>query len=723
VPAERAGDRAAAGAQRQFRPDIEGLRAVAVIAVVLSHASLGVPGGYVGVDVFFVISGFLITRQLLQEADRRGRFSFARFYARRARRIVPAATVVTIATLIGAYLWAPPLRVGAIARDALSAALFGVNWRLAAEGTNYFQASAPPSPFQHYWSLSVEEQFYLAWPLLLAAVLFAVRKRDRRTKTMALVVVLSLIIAASLWASVDVTHVSAPYGYFGTHTRVWELAVGALIAAAADTLRRLPWRVVLPAAWAGLAAIVVSCFAYNASTSYPGSAAVLPVAGAGLIIAAGCGGAARFGPESLLKAWPMRWVGKISYSLYLWHWPLLILVPDAVGHSLSATQRIAVIGLAVALSVATYFAVEQPFQRQRSLVSKPHLGLAFGSALVAASVIAAVVVPTLISIPGGSAAAVPPPVVGAAAPAPSAAASAPAASQPPSSLLATPTPTPTLAAPLDPATLRAQLAAATTLTDLPATVQPSLVQSSVDYPNSGGCEVNDSAVVPLLPCDTFGDPTGTTQVVLIGDSHAGMWLSAMNAIAVTNHWKLAFFAKSGCPLGDYPDFVNPSLKRAYTECNAWRPAVIADVVAMHPALVVVGSQGRTIAASEPNGLEESIKALEAGGAKVAFISDTPSPAIEGSVPDCLSEHLSDVQACAIPRSQSALTGAGRQAEIAGAKRAGASVIDPTPWFCTATICPAVVQNTIVYEDNSHITATYGLLRAPELGAALTKVLS
>jgi peptidoglycan/LPS O-acetylase OafA/YrhL len=685
-----------------------------VIAVVLSHANLGVPGGYVGVDVFFVISGFLITRLLLQEADKRGRFSFGAFYARRARRIVPAATVVTIATLIGTYLWAPPLRVGAFARDGLAAALFSVNWRLAAQGTDYFQASAPPSPFQHFWSLSVEEQFYVCWPLLLAAVLLAVRNRDRRTRSIALITVLVVVIAASLIASIRVTHESAPYGYFGTHTRVWELAVGALIAATADSLCRLPRRVAAVMAWLGVAAIVTSCFVFDAGTVYPGSAAVLPVAGAGLIITAGCGVVTRFGPEGLLTLWPMRWTGRISYSLYLWHWPLLILLPDAVGQPLTIPQRLATIAMAVALSVASYFLVEQPFQHSRSLGTRPSRALAAGLGLVAASVIAALVVPSLVTIPGGTAVATPPPPLAS----PSAPASAPASSPASSPIVTSPPIDPALAA----AQLKTAIADATTLTELPDTVAPPLVSASSNYPNSGGCEVNDSATAPDLPCDSFGDPLGDQQVVLIGDSHAGMWLSAVNSIAASEHWKLAFYAKSGCPLGDYPDFVNPSLKRTYTECNAWRPTVISDVLALHPSLIIIGSQERQIADSEPDGFEESVKALAAGGAKVVFLADTPSPAIIGSIPDCLSEHPSEVGQCAIPRAESALTSVARQTEISGARRAGASVIDPTPWFCTATICPAVVANTIVYEDNSHITATYGLLLAPELRTAIISVL-
>jgi peptidoglycan/LPS O-acetylase OafA/YrhL len=740
-------------AQRRFRPDIEGLRAVAVIAVVLSHASLGLPGGYVGVDVFFVISGFLITRQLFEEGNRRGKFSFAKFYARRARRILPAATVVTLATLAAAYFWAPPLRVAGIARDGLAAALFSVNWRLAAQGTNYFQASSPPSPFQHYWSLSVEEQFYLVWPLLLAVLFLLFRNRAHRTK--ALVVVLVLLIAASLWTSAYITHRSQPYAYFGTHTRVWELALGALLAVTADGLRRIPRVLAGVVGWLGLAGIVAACFVFDNNTAYPGTAAVLPVAGAGLIIAAGCGSAARFGPESLLKIWPMRWTGKISYSLYLWHWPLLILLPDALGHPLAVRERVIAIAAAVVLSVATYFLIEQPFQHQQALVAKPQRAFALATGLISASIAVAVILPGLITIPGGSGTTSPALTAASASQAadpgnpsptagPSGSAGAPTGpasnGTAPTGSAATGTAptaaavtyatvavaTPPVSALLTDAQLAARLNLAVAQTQLPSNLLPSLTKVGSDLPNTTntqGCQVQETPTVPKLPCDQFGDPNGTKQVVLIGDSHAGQWLASLNAVAITNHWRLTLYSKSDCPIGNYPDFINTVLKRTYPECTAWRTDVFARINAMHPALVVIGSRTRTVAATEESGMESSVKALTASGAKVVYMGDTPSPAKIGSVPDCLSQHTSDIQKCNVPRSTAGLTAAGRVNEMQAAQSAGATVIDPTPWFCTASVCPVVVQGVQVFADESHMSETYGLLLAPQLGAKLLSALA
>ena len=223
---------------RKFRPDVEGLRAVAVTIVVLSHLSFGLPGGYVGVDVFFVISGFLITRQLVNEYASTGRISFKGFYSRRAKRILPAATVVIIGTVWACKTWDSPLQVRTDAVDGLFAAFSGINWRLAAHGTNYFAIGSTPSPFQHYWSLSVEEQFYFVWPALLLVVGSVFGRRFG--KRASLIWALLILIAVSLTVSVATTRTSSSWAYFGSQTRVWELAFGALLAVTVSVWTRMP---------------------------------------------------------------------------------------------------------------------------------------------------------------------------------------------------------------------------------------------------------------------------------------------------------------------------------------------------------------------------------------------------------------------------------------------------------------------------------------------------
>jgi parallel beta-helix repeat protein len=683
---------------RKFRPDVEGLRAIAVVAVILSHASLGLPGGYVGVDVFFVISGFLITRQLVDEHRVRGRISFGGFYARRARRILPAATLVTVATLIMTWRWASPLQVASIAKDAVAAALFSVNWRLAAQGTNYFNASSAPSPFQHYWSLSVEEQFYVVWPMLLVIVALLFAKRFGVTKP--LLVVLTAVVAASLWESIHLTPLNSSYAYFGTHTRAWELAVGALIAVGARSLPRIPRPLAAGIGWAGCGAILAACFLYTSNTAYPGSAALLPVLGAAAVIVAGCGAAARFGPEHvLLRRKLFQGTGRISYSLYLWHWPLLILVPDMLGHSLSLRQRLTVVAIAVGLSVVTFIFLEEPIRRQQKLVSQPVRAALMGAGLISISVLVALQIGSAVPVPGGN---------------------QPVSSAPEdfsiNQLLSGPTAQ-------TGAGLTAQLVAASQLTSLPANVTPTLAQAPNSFPNTQGCEVSEAATAPLLPCNSFGDVHSKTQVVLIGDSHAGMWFDGINQVALERHWRLAVFTKSGCSVGDYPGLENLSHTGPYTQCTAWRPKMIAAVKALHPSLIIIGSEARPIASTESEGLISSIDALKVSGAKIAFLADVPSAETVGSVPDCLAKHLHNITACDIARSKAGLNSPGRLAEIQAAESAGATVINPAVWMCTSSVCPVVVQGVIVYLDGGHITGEFGLLRAPQLGAALSQAMS
>ncbi|MFD0631579.1 acyltransferase family protein [Catenulispora yoronensis] len=270
---------------RKFRPDIEGLRALAVLTVIGFHAAVpGMAGGYVGVDVFFVVSGFLITGQVLG----RPAFSLAEFYARRARRILPAACVVLLFTALATWIVLPPLRQHDVAYDLLTAALNGGNWRFVADQTDYLAASRAPSPLLHYWSLGVEEQFYVVWaPLVLLAIL-AARKRNRSIRAFVLGEIL-ILSAASLALSLYWTTTSAPLAYMGSPSRAWQFGAGAIlaVAVAGRTVAMRHLRTV--AGYVGLALIVAATVVFDAKTPYPGTAALVPVAGTVLILFAGAG--------------------------------------------------------------------------------------------------------------------------------------------------------------------------------------------------------------------------------------------------------------------------------------------------------------------------------------------------------------------------------------------------------------------------------------------------
>ncbi|MCU1619008.1 MAG: acyltransferase, partial [Modestobacter sp.] len=258
---------------RGFRPDIEGLRAVAVLAVVLFHAGVpGLDGGFVGVDVFFVVSGFLITGLLWRELAGTGTVRLTRFYGARARRLLPAATLVLVATVVAAVLLLPPLRARAVLGDAVASALYVGNYRLALQGTDYLAADAPPSPFQHYWSLGLEEQFYLVWPALMIATAWAVRRRRPARKVGPFVVVLAVVAALSLVLSLSWTRTQPPWAFFALPARAWELAAGGLLALLTVGRRPLPAPVAGPAGWLGLGLVAGSCVRLGGGTPYPGVA-------------------------------------------------------------------------------------------------------------------------------------------------------------------------------------------------------------------------------------------------------------------------------------------------------------------------------------------------------------------------------------------------------------------------------------------------------------------
>ncbi len=350
--------------------------------MVLYHA--GVPrltGGYIGVDVFFVISGFVITGLLLRERQGTGRTSLLGFYARRCRRILPAATLVILVTVLLTYVFLGVVEGNNVANDGRWAAAFLSNFHFEAVGTNYLSSLRPPSPLQNFWSLGVEEQFYLVFPALflgVAAIRNAGSLRVRLTFVLASVIVMSYLL------SIAQTSSNPAAAYFSPFTRAWELALGALIAVNTTWLKRLPVQLATAVTWLGLVAIVYAAFNFNSQTAYPGSLVAIPVVGAGLIIAGGVA-VPRSGTEVVLGLAPCRWLGKISYSLYLWHWPILVIAAEHAGkNTLPFSHNILPILVAVLASVATYRWVENPIRHSRL---SPRRSVMMGLTLVISTIL------------------------------------------------------------------------------------------------------------------------------------------------------------------------------------------------------------------------------------------------------------------------------------------------------------------------------------------------
>ena len=711
--------------QARFRPDIEGLRAVAVLAVVLFHAEMpGVDGGFVGVDVFFVISGFLITGLLWREANTTGTVRLRRFYGARARRLLPASAAVGVITMIGSALLLPPLQARTAIADGITSALYVGNYSFIARGVDYFGGDQPLSPFQHYWSLGVEEQFYLMWPALILATAWLIRRVRRRTRTEATssqrpyLVVLALVAALSFALSFAATYIVPPVAFFSLPTRAWQLALGGLVALTAGQWRRLPPRAAAVAGWAGLGVILLACTQLSATTLYPGVAALLPTLGTALVIGAGCATPAR-GCGRLLGLSLMRTIGRISYSWYLWHWPVLLLAPALLGHPLGLTARLAAALLSGGLAVLTLRFVENPLRFTPKVRNSAWRSLGLGGAATALAVAVGLVLVVAVPNPVGR---------GAAATA--------------LTITAAPVPTGSDPAAYDTAVqqvfaqVQTAVAASADLKAVPSNLNPPLADAAAELM---GLLLNGCMRMPSQggqPECASGDTASATTVALVGDSHAAMWNPAFQQAAEQRHWRLETLAKTACPLMDDSPATDPlrRLAQRFDQCEQWRAQILARLRAEHPRLVVLsmwrgygigrGYQGQSgFHSYDPawlGSLTRLVQQLRATGTKVLVLGPVPDP--HTVAPICLSGHLDDVVACTPPRS-TAVNEPGITAESAATHAGGGHYADLTDLFCTTERCPVIVGNTLVYGDWTHLTFEYSRLLAPAIETLIDRALA
>jgi peptidoglycan/LPS O-acetylase OafA/YrhL len=366
---------------------VQGLRAVAVVLVILAHAKLAhFTGGFVGVDVFFVISGFVITGLLIREEELRIRHKLLTFYTRRIRRIMPAATLTLLVTLWMTYHWLGLFAGRTLGTDARWASLFSANWRFIDVKTNYFASQQPPSVILHFWSLAVEEQFYFVFPIfvfLIWALCAGVRRR--RTLLYCLVVI---IATSATWCAYQ-THVDPISAYYSPFTRVWELGLGAFTLLLPESVR-VPHRVMNSLiSWIAFAAILAAAVLFTDTTSYPGTAVWWPVGATALVLWAGKSRSGA-GAEWLLARQPAKFVGDLSYSLYLWHYPILMIpMQFAVTDSISTGSRMELIAIAFAVAIVSYYLVENPIRRSKRLAQSAILTFAMALGLIASVWLAA----------------------------------------------------------------------------------------------------------------------------------------------------------------------------------------------------------------------------------------------------------------------------------------------------------------------------------------------
>ncbi|MGY2084936.1 acyltransferase family protein [Blastococcus sp. SYSU DS0539] len=679
---------AVAPGARTFLPEVQALRALAVMLVVVYHLwPTRLTGGYVGVDVFFVISGFLITSHLDRELTRRGTVSLAAFYARRARRLLPAATVVLLASVVGSYLFLPVSRWATTAGDILASAFYVENWNLAARAVDYSASHDAASVVQHYWSLSVEEQFYLVWPALIL-LLSVVARRTRVRSGLVLPGIVVVTVLSFAW-SVHATATDPAAAYFQTPTRVWELGAGAILAltlrpGASGQPGRL-WPVGLR--WAGLAAIAVAAVTLSSASAFPGYLALLPVLGTVAVIAAGDTGARD--PLSPLVAFrPVQFLGDVSYSLYLWHWPLIVLVPFALARPMTALDKIAVLAVCIVLAWLTARWVESPPQRwlplRRPGVVAGLTALTMGVTAAAAGGIFFLVSAHEDDARAELAALAHDPCFGAGAMAPGATGCGEVFG-PPASL--------------------------------------TLTADDEPWFDDPACSVAEGELT-ISTC-RYGDGAPSRTVALVGDSHAEHWRGALHEIARQENWELVELLRGACPVTEARVLAFQGDATDTEGCARWGQQVTDHLTSGSFDAVVTSSftTAFTFGGAAGTSMEAGTEGFRATWSEwadavpqVYVIRDVPTTEVR-HVPECLQANPDDPLACSRPRSEAVLPDAA-MAAVEELDPERVRLVDLTDLFCDQTTCYTAIGGAVVYWDANHLSGQFSRSLAPFLREAL-----
>lgn len=703
-----------AGTAPGRRRDIQGLRAVAVLLVVLFHAELPVPGGFVGVDVFFVISGFVITAMLVREWAQHGRIRFAHFYFRRFLRLTPAlALVVAVVALASVLLQNPFGAQQTTARTGMGAMLLSANYVIGHAAGDYFADNATTNPLLHTWSLSVEEQFYLVFPAILVLAWLLVRRgRGRAPIVIVAAIALASFALAVAWsfgstaAEGLTTYFGGPesFAFYSSLTRAWEFAAGALLALG---LSRIPVPTVAVARLVGaLGAVMLlaSAFAIHDSQPFPGVVALLPVAGTVLLILAGAHHTT--GVSSALATRPMVWIGDTSYSWYLWHWPLIVFTALLFPHR--PVLLVAAAAFSLVPAIASYRWLEQPLRRYR-----PSSRRRAGALIVTTMAVPLVTCLALLVganagwglVPPASAAA--PVVAGQAGP--------------------------------DPATSDAG--------DVAATGGDAEADGEVAG-GEGGSLRSQHAVVKAGCVNTdlepdrcrFGPADAQGTVLLAGDSQAYALADGVIAAAerlgldtvATSHTGCPFLARESSGVHNYP-------------CGSWQESIVEYALAERPAAVVIANRsggyvrpgvgwrtierdggGRAESAAEAvelyrKGLEPVVERLSAAGIPVIIVAAVPEMTGYTDRTSLLSSAFGS-QAFEIGRDEAEqfrLPALDVEQAIA-AQYPGVVVHDPMPALCVDDICSTERDGSPVYQDETHLAVPGSLLLADGLEDALSR---
>ena len=700
-----------------LRQDIQGLRAIAVLLVIADHLFKYPSGGFVGVDVFFVISGFLITGLQIREHQTTGRISFADFYRRRVKRILPLSVLVLMVTVVASWSTFAASRATRISEDGVWALLFGANWHFAIVGTDYMQSDGVVSPLQHFWSLAVEEQFYLLWPLLIIATLgFASSKLDLRPgqSILLLSAPIILIVFCSLFFSLWETTTAPTVAYFSTFSRAWELGVGALVAISSDFLKRIAASVRLFLAYAGLIGILSAAIFFTPSTPFPGPWALLPVLSTALVILAGTGGGYHV-PFALANP-AVRYIGDISFSLYLWHFPVIIMAAALVPIN-SPIDYAGILLLIFGLSALSYYFVEdavrksnwlEPKHKPRTYINDNRLavgslvGLTLSSIVVSGMALAKTA-PIEVSQP------VPGPL--------------------PSSVVMAGKEEPVTAT----GSLSAEIQAAVRLGTWPD-LTPSIdnlgpAAKAPEWVNDGclGMETKSLAdpIANARRC-IYGDPNAERTAVVLGDSMAISYLPTIRSSLEPQGYKVLVLTMQQCPWARVS--VLQGNKAPHTQCDPFREWAQAEVERLKPELTLLssnhsimlasGATGRDFETQWKEGVTASLSRLANAGGRIIILDAPPS----GKALDACATRISKPSECETKAEglYEIVGRANKQVSLNIKVGKGVELINTKQWFCSPdNRCPAFIGNTPVYADGFHLTAKF----ATRLGPVLTEAIN
>lgn len=685
APSARTGA-APSGSRSRFRPELQGLRALAVLLVVVYHVWFDRVSG--GVDVFFLITGFLIVGGLYR-AGVRGGIDILATWRRQLSRLLPAITVVLAAGVVAGAALLPENRWLSTVRETVASLLFLQNWELAAGAVDYAARNDAASIVQHFWSLSIQGQFYLLAPLLVAGVVLAAQ-RDRADLHTRLTGTLLALGGASLGYSVYLTLVNQPLAYFHSLTRVWEFALGGLLALWISRIEDRPELTAGTRAalgWFGVLALVSCGVLLPVDRAFPGWAALWPTLAAAMVLVAGRSGH-RLGVDRLLSGPVLRTVGDLSFPLYLWHWPILVLTLVTTGQErLSLSAGTAVVAVSFGLAWLTHRFVEEPIGR-----------LGVRHALRAGGALALIV---LIGSAGW---------FGAATARASVQVEAGSSSHPGAVAL---TPGFEYAGPADEGHAAEDASdadpAADPAADVALTPSPAGAPDDWSYHrgtwNCGPLQRED-VEIDFCTIPPPGDEPAERTVAVVGDSHVQQYVASLMPVAAQRNWEIVGMFRGACPFSTVSE-ADPG----DDGCTAWNGAVAEELAGLAPdAVLTLATRevGPGLTEVTPPGFVDAWWRMHEAGVHVVAVRDNPRP--QFSVPECVSREGRHAESCGLPRHDVYPTPP-PYAAVPDVPP-NVSFVDTAPAICDPELCPAEVGNVLVYMDDNHLTATYAETMAP-----------